>query len=140
MASATASGSVRIFRPGLFIRALVGAAGLFWLSMLGILFWLGTATLHTLLSVLFFVGFFCVSVAYCSAQSIEVDPCGITHRLLRSHRRLGFEEVLRVHVLPGLPVTVYSVITRSGIVLFTSLFKGHRELFELIVERARLSR
>lgn len=83
---------------------------------------------------LFFVAF---TVVY-GKTSITVTSDGIV--AATPLRRVGvrFDEILQIVVRDGVGGRVYSVLTRRGPVHFTSLFSRHRELFELLLERADL--
>lgn len=129
---------VRVFRPALILRAVIGVAGLFWLAVLVALMTMRDVPWSTFAAVLVFLGFFGGAIAYYTTQRIVVDARGVTHQGLRFRRTVAFSDIQRVHVFAGIPVTVYSVAARRGQVLFTSFFKGHRELFELIREKAGL--
>ncbi|HVG57354.1 MAG TPA: PH domain-containing protein, partial [Hyalangium sp.] len=54
----------QVFRPRRFLAALMGAAGLLWVTVLGYLLTFEGVPLKTFLAVIFFVVFFGVSVMY----------------------------------------------------------------------------
>ena len=87
---------------------------------------------------IFFVVFFSVSVAYYVRTAVFVDSKGVTFRGLVRTQRFQFSDIRKVDILPG-PVTVYSVRANGRFGHFTSFFKHHRMLLELLVERAGLA-
>jgi hypothetical protein len=69
-----------------------------------------------------------------------VTPDGIVAATALRRRPVRFEEILEIVVQDGLGGRVYAVLTRRGLVRFTSLFARHAELFETLLERAGLRR
>ena len=69
---------------------------------------------------------------------IAVTPEGIVAATPFRVRPVAFDDILEIVVQDGLAGRVYAVFTRRGLVQFTSLFARHRELFELLQERAGL--
>lgn len=116
----------------------MGAATLFWLGVLLYLLRFPEVSVKTVLSAVFFVLFFGVSVTYYGRTRIEVDAGGITYRGMVRTRRFSFADIRKVDVLPGL-VTVYAVRGSRGLVHFTSFFAQHHRLARLLVERAGLT-
>jgi len=55
-------------------------------------------------------------------------------------RPVRFEEIEEILVQDGLAGRCYAVVTRRGLVRFSSLFDHHRELFEVLLEQAGLAR
>jgi hypothetical protein len=128
----------RIFRPRCVLGALMGAAGALWLGVLIYLLQFQGVPPKTLLFTMFFVVFFAVSVAYYVRTAVFVDSKGVTFRGLVRTQRFQFSDIRKVDILPG-PVTVYSVRANGRFGHFTSFFKHHRMLLELLVERAGLA-
>jgi hypothetical protein len=87
---------------------------------------------------LFFVVFFGLSLTYYVRAAIFVDEAGLTYRGIVRTERLTFDDIRKVDVLPG-PVTVYAVRGRGRFVHFTSFFRHHQRLVELLIERAGLA-
>lgn len=131
-------GSMEVFRPRRVLAVAVGVCAALWLLALGYLLSLGGAPWPTLLFAALFVAFFTVALAYYGRSAFFVDSRGFIYRGMWRSARFGFEEVRRVSVLPG-PVTVYSVRARGRILHFTNLFRGHRRLMELLVQRSGLA-
>jgi hypothetical protein len=128
-----------VFRPHRVLAAIMGLAGLLWLGVLVYLLRFDGVPVQTFLSAIFFVLFFGVSVAYYGRTLIVVDAGGLTYRGMVHTRRLSFEDIRKVDVLPGL-LTVYAVRGSQGRrVHFTSLFAHHQRLATLLVERAGLT-
>jgi hypothetical protein len=128
----------QVFRPSKLLALLMAGAGAIWVAVLVYLLTFRDVPLKTLGSAVFFVLYFGLSLAYYVRTSIEIDASGITYRGVLRTRRLGYDDIKNVQVLPG-PITVYAVRGTGGLVHFTSFFRHHRRLMELLVERARLS-
>lgn len=128
----------QVFRPRRVLAMIMGAAGLLWSGVLLYLFQFDGVPARTLLSAVFFVAFFGVSVAYYARTAIFVDARGFTFRGILRTQRFAFTDIRKVQVLPG-PVTVYAIRARERFVHFTSIFTHHRMLMELLVERAGLA-
>lgn len=131
-------GGTRTYRTRLPLRIAVAAAAVFWAIVLVALAGAPGIELRVVVSAgafsLFFVAF---TVVY-GKTSITVTSDGIV--AATPLRRVGvrFDEILQIVVRDGVGGRVYSVLTRRGPVHFTSLFSRHRELFELLLERADL--
>jgi hypothetical protein len=128
----------QVFRPSKLLAVLMAGAGGLWGAVLLYLLTFRDVPLKTLLSAIFFVIFFGLSLAYYVRTSIEIDASGITYRGVIRTRRFDFDQINKVDVLPG-PITVYAVRGPGGLVHFTSFFRHHRRLMELLVQRARLA-
>ncbi len=113
-------------------------AGALWLAALAYLLQFDGVPAKLVLGVGFFVGFFALALAYYLRARITVDATGIIYRGLLRSRRVRYEDIQRVNVLPG-PVTVYAIRVGPRQLHFTSFFRGHRKLASLLVERARLA-
>ena len=112
-------------------------AGLFWIAVFVYLLRFDHVPLRLMLGPVFFIAFFGLALAYYGRTAIFVDAGGLTYRGLVKTRRVGYEEIRNVDVLPGL-VTVYAIAAPAARLFFTSLFAHHRRLAELLVERAGL--
>src|SRR5690349_11294577 len=126
-----------VFRPRRAFAIAMAAAGAVWIAVLLYLLQFEGVPARTFLSTGFFIAFFGMSVAYYARSAIFVDPSGFTYRGIVRTQRFSFQEIDKVHVLPG-PVTVYSVRARSSGIHFTSFFTRHKQLLELLVEQAGL--
>ncbi len=128
----------RTYRTRLPLRIAVAAAACFWATMLVVL--ARTPGMDPKLAAgsglfsLFFVAF---TVVY-GRWSITVTCEGIVASTAFGRRPVRFEDILRIVVRDGLGGRVYAIVTRAGPVHFTSLFERHRELFDLLVDRAHL--
>lgn len=127
-----------VFRPVRILPILMGAAGLIWLGVFVYLMTFDGVPLKIILSALFFVVFFAISLTYYGRSAIYVDQDGVTYRGMIRTRRLSFAEIRKLDVLPG-PVTVYAIRTRESFCHFTSFFRHHKRLANLLVERAGLA-
>jgi hypothetical protein len=128
----------RTFRTWLPLRvALVAAAG-FWGAALWVLLRAPGASPLVVVGAASLVAFFLASAFLYARTSITVTPEGLVAATPFRRRPVRYEEIVRVVVREGLGGRVYAVLTRRGPITFTSLFARHRELCELILERARL--
>jgi len=128
----------RIYRTRLPLRIAVAAAALFWAAVLAVLLGVPGAEPRAILSATIFVAFFVVFTVVYGRTSITVTSEGIVAATPFRRRPVRFEDILEIVVQDGLGGRVYAVFTRRGLVRFTSLFARHRELFELLLERAEL--
>ncbi len=129
----------RTFRPSPALIGALAAGAASWLFVLLVLCTLPGVGGKTYLTVFFFLGFFGVFLVYHASQSIAVHEDGLTVRRLLRLQSFDFGDILRVEISPGPAMTVYEVFTRRGPIQFSSWFRGHRELFDLIVRGARLN-
>jgi hypothetical protein len=131
-------GGARTYRTRLPLRIAVAAAAVFWAVVLVALAGAPGIELRVVVSAgafsLFFVAF---TVVY-GKTSITVTSDGIVAATPLRRVPVRFDEILQIVVRDGVGGRVYSVLTRRGPVHFTSLFSRHRELFELLLERADL--
>jgi hypothetical protein len=131
-------GGTRTYRTRLPLRIAVAVAAVFWAAVLVALAGAPGIELRVVVSAgafsLFFVAF---TVVY-GKTSITVTSDGIVAATPLRRVRVRFDEILQIVVRDGVGGRVYSVLTRQGPVHFTSLFSRHRELFELLLERADL--
>jgi hypothetical protein len=128
----------RTYRTRLGLRLAVnGAAGL-WAAVLGLLLGAPGVEPRAVLGAGAFVAFFFAFSFVYGRTWIAVTPDGIVSATPFRVRPVPFEDILEIVVQDGLAGRVYAVFTRRGLVQFTSLFARHRELFELLLDRARL--
>jgi hypothetical protein len=116
----------------------MAGAGLLWGSVLLYLLKFDGVPVKTMLSAVFFVLFFGVSLTYYARTRIIIDAVGMTYRGLLKTQHLRFADIRNLDVLPGV-ITIYAVRGNPGLVHFTSFFSDHRDLMELLVERAGLA-
>lgn len=128
----------RTYRTRLPLRIAVAAAAAFWTAALVALARLPGAELRVVLGAAGFVLFFVAFTVVYVKTSITVTGEGIVAATPFRRVRVRFEDILQIVVRDGVGGRVYSVLTRRGPVHFTSLFARHRELFELLLERANL--
>ena len=132
--------AARTYRTRLALRIAVASAATFWAAVLAVLVRIPATEAQAVLGAAAFTAFFASFSFVYGRTSITVTTDGIVAATPFRVRPVRFEEILRVTVQDGLAGRVYAVVTRRGLVQFTSLFARHRELFETILERARLAR
>ncbi len=130
--------AARTYRTRLPLRIAVGAAAALWAGVLAVLLGAPGAEPHALLGATAFAAFFIAFSFVYGRTWIAVTPQGIVAATPFRVRPVPFEEIQEIVVQDGLAGRVYAVFTRRGLVQFTSLFARHRELFELLRERAGL--
>ncbi len=133
-----APAGAEVFRPHAILRYLVLGADYFWLLILLALVMVRGASDAAFFGAAFFIALFTVCGLFYWFTAIVVTPDGITYRGMVAQRAIAFDDILRVQARPGLVGTDYDVLTRRGFVQFSSVFHGHKRLFEIIVARARL--
>lgn len=116
----------------------VASAAVFWAAVLVMFLRLPGTDPRLAVAAAAFVLFFLASTVVYGRTSITVTPEGIVAASPFRRRPVRFDEIVQIVVRDGLGGRVYAVITRRGLVQFTSLFARHRELFELLLERAQL--
>ncbi len=128
------------FRLQPWLRYVVWGAIGAWVLILLIMLWLREPIpTHTYISVLFFIILFGAVLAFYSGLTITADRYGVTYRGLLSFESYPYESILKVDVRPGLSgLVTYDVITRRGLLQFSSFIRGHQALRDLIVSRAGL--
>ena len=131
--------AARTYKTRLPLRIAVAAAAVFWTSVLAILLGAQHIDPRAIASAAVFVAFFVVFTFVYDRTFITVTTDGIVAATPFRRRPVRFEDILEIVVQDGLAGRVYAVLTRRGIVHFTSLFARHRELFELLLERAELT-
>jgi hypothetical protein len=82
--------------------------------------------------------FFAASAIVYGRTSITVTGDGIVAASAFRRRPVAWNEIQQVVVRDVLGGREYALVTRRGPVHFTSLIARHRELFELVLERAGL--
>ncbi len=132
------TGSAQVFRPRGVFAAAMAAAGALWVAVLAYLLTFENVPAKTFLSTVFFVVFFVVSLIYYVRTAIYVDAGGVTYRGMVRTLHFSFTDIRKLDVLPG-PVTVYAIRGKDRLIHFTSFFKHHQRLMELLVERAHLA-
>lgn len=132
--------AARTYRTRLPLRIAVAGAAVLWAGVLVALIALPGAEARSVLSACAFVAFFVTFTVVYRRTWIAVTPEGIVAATPLRVRPVRFDEIVEIQVQDGLAGRVYAVFTRRGLVQFTSLFARHRELFELLLERAQLQR
>jgi hypothetical protein len=132
-----ARSSAEVFRPRWIFGAVMGACGGVWLFVLGYLATFEGVPAKYFASVIFFIVFFAISVAYYARTAIYVDSNGVTYRGIVRTQRFDYQDIRKVDILPG-PIVIYAIRARGGFVHFTNFFKHHRRLMSLVVDRAGL--
>jgi hypothetical protein len=127
-----------VFRPFWLLPILMAVAGALWTGVLLYLLTFDGIPVQTLLAAGGFALFFGLALLYYGRSAVLVDAAGVTWRGMVTQSRVRWEEIRRLHVLPG-PITVYAVRTPRRMWHFTSFFRHHRRLAELLVERAGLA-
>jgi len=129
----------RVYRTRLPLRIAVAVAGLLWAAVLVVLLASPGAEAGAILGAAAFCAFFAGFTFVYLRTSITVTPEGIVASTpLRGCRPVPFRDILEIVVEDGLAGRAYAIITRRGAVQFNSLFARHRELFELLRDRAEL--
>lgn len=128
----------RTYRTRLPLRVAVAAAAVFWGAAFVVLARAPGIEPRLVYGAAAFVLFFAAFSVVYGGTSITVTSEGIVAATPFRRRPVRFEEIRQIVVRDGLGGRVYSVLTRRGPVHFTSLFSRHRELFEVLLERAGL--
>ncbi|MGA9521722.1 MAG: PH domain-containing protein [Myxococcaceae bacterium] len=127
-----------VFRPFLILPVLMALAGLLWVGVLIYLLTFDGVPPKIILSTVFFIAFFGVSLAYYVRSAIYIEQGGITYRGMIRTRWFSWNDIRKIEVLPG-PITVYAIRTSGALCHFTSFFRNHRRLADVLVERAGLA-
>lgn len=130
--------AARTYRTRLPLRIAVGAAAALWAGVLVALIGAPGAEPKAVAGATAFAAFFLAFSFVYGRTWIAVTPRGIVASTPFRVRPVRFEDIFEIVVQDGLAGRVYAVWTRRGLVQFTSLFARHRELFELLLERADL--
>ncbi len=131
--------AARTYRTRLPLRIAVGLAAALWGAVLVVLLRLPGADLRSVAGAAGFAAFFAVFTVVYGRTSITVTEDGIVAATPFRKRPVRFDDILEIVVQDGLGGRVYAILTRRGPVRFTSLFGRHRELFETLLDRAKLS-
>ena len=131
--------AARTYKTRLPLRIAVAAAAVFWAGVLTVLLAAKHVDPRATLSATVFVAFFLVFTVVYGRTSITVTSDGVVAATPFRRRPVRFDDILEIVVRDGLAGRVYAVTTRRGIFHFTSLFARHRELFELLLDRAGLA-
>lgn len=127
-----------VFRPFLLLPALMAIAGALWTGVLIYLMTFDGIPVQTLVTAGGFALFFALALLYYGRSAVVIDSAGVTWRGMVTRSRVSWADIRRMHVLPG-PITVYAVRTPRRMWHFTSFFRNHRRLAELVKERANLA-
>jgi hypothetical protein len=129
----------RTYRTRRSLRIAVALAALFWAGMVvAVLRLPGGRTLPTA-GAAGFAAFFAWAYLLYARTWIAVGPRGLVASTLRGRRPVPFEDILEIVVRDGLAGRVVAVLTRRGLVHFTSLLERHRELLETLLDRTALA-
>jgi hypothetical protein len=128
------------YRTRLLLRIVVGGAALFWLGMAVAASKAPDIGPRPLEAASAFAAFFIVAYLAYARTWVSVGPRSIVASTLFGRRRVSFDDVLRIVVREGPLGRVVAVVTRRGLVHFTSLFSRHRELLALLIERTQARR
>jgi hypothetical protein len=116
------------------------SAAVFWASVLAALAHLPGAPFGSVLSAVAFLAFFVVFGAHYGRMAVVVTQECVVFCSFFRRVRVSWDEILKVEVRPGLAGTLYAVLTRRGLIQFSSLLARHREVFQLLLDGARLAR
>lgn len=130
----------RTYRARLSLRLALLAAAVVWAAALGALALFPGAPLGSVVAALAFLAYFACCSAHYARLAVEVRPEGVVFRTVFRRLRVTWDEILTIEVRAGLAGTLYAVLTRRGLVQFSSLLARHRELAQLMLERAGLVR
>jgi hypothetical protein len=130
----------RTYRTRLSLRVAMFAAAALWAAVLAALAHFPGAPFGTVLSAVAFLAFFIAFGAHYDRMSIVVTPEGLVFHSVFRRLPVRWDDILRVEVHPGLAGPLYAVLTRRGLVQFSGLLARHRELFQVLLERAGLAR
>ena len=130
------AGRTLIARPGPLLRGS---------SIFGLAVWLGTLMLvsrtpgigwGTFLSALAMTGLFGALLVGHLSSEIQTRDDGLKMRTFFRRMSCRWNAVKRVEIRPFMPgLTIYLVSTTRGPVVFTSLWRNHRELLAALRER-----
>lgn len=128
----------RIFRPHLLLRLGVAMGLVTWMLVTAVAAGLPDMGVDAIVKAAGFALLFIVLSGHYLPLEYEVDENGIIRRSLFGERRITFSDVKGIQILPMAWMVSYGVRTRRAVVAFTSFIDGHKELMELIAERARV--
>lgn len=128
--------STLVARPGAFLRGS---------SLFGLLIWIGALVLvsrlpgigwGTFLSALAMAALFGALLLGHFSAEIRAKHDGIAAKTFFRKLQCKWTNVNRVEARPFMPgLTIYLVSTKSGPVIFTSLWRNHRQLLSALQER-----
>jgi hypothetical protein len=129
----------RTYRTRRTLRIAVGLAALFWSGMVLAVLWLPGDRALPAVGAAGFAAFFVWSYLLYARTWIAVGPQGIVASTLLTRRPVPFEDILGIVVRDGFAGRVVAVLTRRGLVHFTSFLERHRELLETLLDRTDLT-
>ncbi len=130
--------AARTYRTRLPLRIAVALAAFVWAAALVLLVRIPGTDARLVLGSAALVVFFSASAVVYGRTWIAVTGEGIVASSALRRRPIAWDDILEVVVRDGLGGREYAVLTRRGPVHFTSLIARHRELFEVLLERAGL--
>lgn len=128
----------RTYRTRLALRVACALAAALWAAVFAVVLRLPGSG-PSAAAALGFSLFFVASYLLYARTWIAVGPRGLVASSPLRRRPVPFDDILEVVVRDGLGGRIYAVVTRRGLVHFTSLIARHGELFETILERAGLA-
>ncbi len=128
----------RIYRTRLALRIAVALAACVWSAALVVLLRVPGGDPRLVAGAAALVLFFAASAVGYERKWIAVTGDGIVASSAFRRRPIAWDDILQIVVRDGLGGREYAVVTRRGPVHFTSLIARHRELFELMLDRAGL--
>ena len=129
----------RTFRTRLSLRVAIWLAAALWGAVLTGLVLAPGAERRTVLSAAAFVAFFAAFGFVHARTWIAVTAEGVVAATPFRIVAVAFAEIERLVVQDGPTGRLYAVRTPRGPIRFTSLLAHHRELCQLIVDRAGLA-
>ncbi|MFL5263380.1 MAG: hypothetical protein ACJ79R_24300 [Anaeromyxobacteraceae bacterium] len=130
----------RTYRTQLWLRIAIILAVAAWGGALLALAHFPAAPPGTVLAAAGFLAFFVAYGAVYDQTRIAVGPEGVVFRGVLTALPVRWDEIVRVDVHRGLAGTLYAVLTRRGLIRFTSVLARHRELCDLLLDRGALRR
>lgn len=128
----------RVYRTRLPLRIAVVLAACAWAAALAVLLRAPGPDARLVAGAAGLVVFFLASAVVYGRKSITVTGEGIVAASAFGRRPVPWDDILQIVVRDGLGGREYAVVTRRGQVHFTSLIARHRELFEVLRDRAGL--
>lgn len=134
------AGERRTYRMRRSLRVAVDGAMALWSAVAALLLGHPQAGGAAAAASVAFVTFFSAYAAVYDRRAVVVTPDGfVFHSLFRSVP-VRSDEILAVRVVRALGSTSYAVLTPRGRFRFTSLIERHRELRDVLLARAGLTR
>ncbi len=128
----------RIYRTRLALRIAVALAAWVWAGALVVLLRVPGGDPRLVAGAAALVLVFAASAVAYGRKWIAVTGDGIVASSAFRRLQIAWDDILQIVVRDGLGGREYAVVTRRGPVHFTSLIARHRELFELMLDRAGL--